>query len=323
MNLIIGPGAVGTVLTAALQRAGENVAVLVTPARADAYAAREDIIVETANGKIWHQGPAPAVVTTIPDNIDNIYLCTKHRDLEPALAQLPTTLNGKVYVCQNGVGLQATLAQRFPQLDLLTTTIMFNAQRKAPLHAVLTTKAEVLIDTADPAIIQRHQRGGLVVKRGSTTVSWGKLLINLNNAIGAATDTTFKDILTNKTLLQIYVRLLDEAVAVLNAANINFELPVPLPYAHYRRFLLHGGPLPWWVAKFKNGLDNGAFPSMVADIKAGALTEIEQLNGVIVQLGQQHGIATPTNQNIVALVHELETQATAQPLTPTQLLNAL
>jgi len=323
MNIIIGPGAVGTILVSALQRAGEDVAVLVAPERAEKYQACSNIIVETANGKTWHHGPAPQVLTTIPDDTENIYLCTKHRNIEATIALLPTTLDGQVYLCQNGVGLKATLETRFPHLNFLPTTIVFNAQRKALLHAVLTTKTDVLIDTDNEDIIKRHQRGGLRVKRGSAAASWGKLLINLNNAIGAVTDTTFKDILTNNNLLRIYVHLLDEAVAVLNRAKIDFELPVPLAYAHYRAFLLHGGPLPWWVGKFKNGLNEGAFPSMVADIKAGELTEIEQINGVIVQLGQTYNIPTPANQTIIALVHQLEAATPPHFLNPTELLAQL
>lgn len=50
----------------------------------------------------------------------------------------------------------------------------------------------------------------------------------------------------------------------------------------------------------------GLRSSMASDINAGKRTEIDFLNGEIWGRGRFHGIATPLNQRIVELVHELE-----------------
>ena len=42
--------------------------------------------------------------------------------------------------------------------------------------------------------------------------------------------------------------------------------------------------------------------SMLQDIKAGRATEIESLNQALVVLAEEHGIAVPINQTLVALV---------------------
>jgi 2-dehydropantoate 2-reductase len=137
-------------------------------------------------------------------------------------------------------------------------------------------------------------------------VAWGKLLINLANAICALTHTTFKDLLSHPRLRGIYAAVLDEAVATLERAEIRYQLPMPIPYRLYRRILLQGGPLPWWFAKARNGLQPGSYPSMVADIDQGRKTEVEQLNGEIVAVGTKLGIPTPINSRIVELVREIE-----------------
>jgi 2-dehydropantoate 2-reductase len=46
--------------------------------------------------------------------------------------------------------------------------------------------------------------------------------------------------------------------------------------------------------------------SLLQDIRKGRPTEIDFLNGEIVRRGRTHGVSTPINERLVALVHELE-----------------
>lgn len=46
--------------------------------------------------------------------------------------------------------------------------------------------------------------------------------------------------------------------------------------------------------------------SMWQDIEAGHQTEVEYLNGLVVRLGELHGIATPVNRMLVAQMHATE-----------------
>ena len=47
-------------------------------------------------------------------------------------------------------------------------------------------------------------------------------------------------------------------------------------------------------------------PSMLVDFLAARRTEIDALNGAVVALGAAHGVATPRNQTLLALVHARE-----------------
>jgi len=49
-------------------------------------------------------------------------------------------------------------------------------------------------------------------------------------------------------------------------------------------------------------------PSMLVDFHASRRTEIDSLNGAVVDLGALHGVATPRNQTLLALVHAREAQ---------------
>jgi 2-dehydropantoate 2-reductase len=50
----------------------------------------------------------------------------------------------------------------------------------------------------------------------------------------------------------------------------------------------------------------GSFPSMGQDIKKGRRTEIDYLNGLVVDKGKELGIATPANEGILHAVRKVE-----------------
>jgi hypothetical protein len=66
----------------------------------------------------------------------------------------------------------------------------------------------------------------------------------------------------------IYTAVLVEAVGLFEHAGISYQLPMPVSYWLYRRILFRGGSLSWWFAKARNGLQDGSYPSMVADVTA-------------------------------------------------------
>jgi 2-dehydropantoate 2-reductase len=50
----------------------------------------------------------------------------------------------------------------------------------------------------------------------------------------------------------------------------------------------------------------GGKASMLQDVEAGRRTEIEVINGAIIDAGKRHGVATPVNQTLVALISALQ-----------------
>ena len=307
--LIVGAGSVGTVLAAHLVKAGHRVTCYARPSRKADYEARKVLRMNSLGKDASIEVPRPDIRDQLNlDDVDVLFLCTKHAALDDVLAQLPERLpEGLILVpCLNGVGLTPRLRERFPGTEVAQLTIMFNARVDAPLSAILTTRAEVQFNTENRDLLTLFDGSGIKMGQVDDAAEYGKLLINLNNAIGGATHTTFKDMLINKTLTRVFVRLMDEAIAVYNASDTQYTLPIPVPYKLYRWVLLNGGPIAWWIAKRKNGLTDQAYPSMAADIQAGRKTEIAQLNGMVTKLGAASGIATPTNQKLTEIIHSLE-----------------
>ncbi|MGH8462265.1 MAG: ketopantoate reductase family protein [Stenotrophobium sp.] len=329
MILLIGPGAVGTILATHLMKAQrEPLTLYVREKYLAAMQAIPALRMDYADQRPPLLAGKPALTTTLDlSGVDYLMLCVKFPDLDALLDQLPQIPPTCTVVSTlNGVAPLRRLRERLPQARIVPMTIMYNGQLPAPLHARITTKAQILIggEADDTRLRDAFAGSGMQVLRAAgDSAVWSKLLINLANAICAVTHTTFRDLLSHPDMRWIFVAVLDEATALLDRAGIAYHLQVPAPYPVYRQFILHGGPLPWWIGKLKNGLQDGAYPSMVADIEQRRRTEVDQLNGEIVRLAQEHGTQAPVNAALVKRVKNLEDRAEPAYLTPAELRRQL
>jgi 2-dehydropantoate 2-reductase len=324
MILIIGAGAVGTIVTAHLLTAARE------PVRL--YVRDKDRATMQAVGQLRVDQATPgqaALVVAPPEpvyqlslqDVDYVLLAVKFPQLAGVLDALgPIPEHCTLVSTLNGVRALRLIRERHPQARVAPMTIMFNGQLLGPLHAQITTRPQLLIGSDDRRLLAAFKGSGMRVSRAQGDASaWGKLLINLANPICALTHTTFRDLLTQPDLRAVYVAVLDEATRLLTRAGIDYQLPMPIPYTLYRHLLAGSTRLPWWFARARNGLQDGAYPSMVADIESGRPTEIGELNGEIVRLGETHQLATPVNRDIVALIREIEGQAAPHYLSPAAL----
>lgn len=322
MVLIIGPGAVGTILAAHLSAAGRAVKLYLREKDVARFAGADPLRVDPIKGAPL-LAPRPEFTTSLDlAGIEYLLVCVKFPDLDKVLGQLPQQLPAELTLVStlNGVAAVKRMRARFPAARVVCMTVMFNGQLLAPLHAQITTKPQVLIGSDDDKLLGLFGASGMEVVRAQGDASaWGKLLINLANAVCALTHSTFKDLLTRPDLRRVFAAVLDEAVDVLRRLRIPYQLLLPIPYPLYRQLILRGGPLPWWFARMKNKLQEGSYPSMVADVEQRRKTEVRQLNGEIVALGEEHRIPTPVNSKIVALIEKLETQRPPDYLTPAEL----
>jgi 2-dehydropantoate 2-reductase len=143
------------------------------------------------------------------------------------------------------------------------------------------------------------------VRRDIDAVQWGKLILNLNNAVNALSDLPLKRQLADRQWRLVLAASIREAVAVLRAARIH---PATLGKAP-PRLLPAILELPDWlfvrVAASMLKIDDAARSSMAEDLEQGREPEIEELNGEIVRLAERSGMAAPVNHAIIAEVRNL------------------
>ena len=324
---VIGAGAVGTVLATHLVRAGHAVRLSIREADLPSMQSVRHLRVDRVTGGPPLTVDKPPLSTGMDlHDVDAAFICVKHPDLRSVLDGLgPTIPSGCALIpCQNGVGAAQRIRQRFPASDPVAATVMFNAQTLQPLHARVTTEPTLLLRSGDPDLLSLFKGSGLRVRRvRGEGAAWGKLLLNLANAICALTHSSFHDVVSNDDLKTCFTSALDEAVRVLQVAKAPYRLPASMPYPAFRLLLDRAPSLALRASAFHRTASSHAYPSMVADMVQGRPTEIDQLNGEIVRLGELSGIDTPVNSQLVAMIRMREGRQPAEFLAPAELRQSL
>jgi 2-dehydropantoate 2-reductase len=120
---------------------------------------------------------------------------------------------------------------------------------------------------------------------------WRKVIFNAStNPIGALTGLTHGRVCEDAALRALVSGLVDEGKAVAAAQGIELD-------ADPEQLIDH-------AARRDVAYDHKA--SMLQDVEARRSTEIDFLNGGIVRFGEKHGVPTPLNRAIWALVKGLE-----------------
>ena len=122
---------------------------------------------------------------------------------------------------------------------------------------------------------------------------WDKLLINVaTGAITAITGLTYGQLYRQPQLQALGVAAVQEAMAVARAQGIALSITEPL--------------FAW--SKAGAGLGEDFKTSMLQSLEKGSVTEIAYVNGAVVRLGELHGVATPVNHSLLALMQGIESR---------------
>lgn len=148
-------------------------------------------------------------------------------------------------------------------------------------------------------------------------VTWGKLLINLNNAVNALSGRALIEQLSERDYRRVVAASQREGLRLLNRANIRpakvgAVSPALLPTVIASPdWLFNNVFMKAWK------IDDKARSSMADDLAAGRKTEVDYINGELVALADKLGEQAPVNRAIVTLVHWAE--AGAKPWAPAAL----
>jgi 2-dehydropantoate 2-reductase len=233
-------------------------------------------------------------------------VATKAMFTEPAIAATAHLFaDGAVCSVQNGVGNEELIAGHVARVIRGTT---FPAG-----HVVMPGVVEM--DTAGdtwigpfedrPASMEEVERLAEALTRGGMPTKaladargaqWTKLIFNAaSNPLGALTGLTHGRVCELPSCRALISGLIAEGVAVAGALGITLDSDPEALIDHAA----------------KVAYDHRA--SMLQDVLAHRSTEIDALNGGIARFGHQHGVPTPLNEAIVALIAGMEHSWTSQP----------
>jgi 2-dehydropantoate 2-reductase len=227
-------------------------------------------------------------------------VATKAMHTEPAIAATAHAFaDGCVATVQNGLGNEETLAGHvervirgttFPAGKLLEPGhVQWDVQGDTTFgpydDRVTVAEVERLADACIRAGMPAH---AIEDARGP---QWRKVIFNAStNPIGALTGLTHGRVCERPDLRALVSGLVDEGKAVAAAQGIELD-------ADPEELIDH-------AAKPEVAYDHKA--SMLQDVEARRPTEVDYLNGGIVRFGREHGVPTPLNEAIWALLKGTE-----------------
>lgn len=292
---VMGAGAVGCYFAGMLARAGHDVVLVGRPQHVEAFNTKglrleaktfdETLPVEASTD--------PAIVA----GADLVLFCVKSPDTETAGAQLrpylaPDTL---VLTLQNGTDNAERLRTVIPQ-PVSAAVVYVATEMAGPGHVKHHGRGELVIE---PAARSQQAAEALIAAGVPTEISdnvrgalWLKLIINCAyNALSAITQLPYGRLVEGVGVLEVMGHLVSECKAVAAAEGVTLAGDVDVAI----RKIIETMPTQ--------------FSSTAQDVARGKPSEIDHLNGYIVRRGQAHGIATPVNLTVHALVKLIESKA--------------
>jgi 2-dehydropantoate 2-reductase len=285
--LLVGPGAIGGTLAAWLAQDDRNDVTVGVRTPIDS------LEVTTPQGIIRAK---PRVLTDPAQarHVDWILVATKAYDSDSASAWLPgaTGRHTRLAVIQNGVEHVARFEKHFDVQRIVPVMIDLPADRAGPGRSIQRGRAQMVVPAgkngADFIQLFAATNFDLSQTDDFTTAIWRKLCLNSAGAVSAAV-LKGAGISRHDGVAELMLSIVRECIAVGRAEGATLADTVPDEIVDGAR-------------RAPPDAEN----SMVADRRAGRPMEIDARNGVIVRLGRKHGIATPMNALMVALLEAVQ-----------------
>jgi 2-dehydropantoate 2-reductase len=264
---VLGPGAVGGVLTAGFLQAGVRVVCIARPATA-AVITSEGL---SLNGQIVK----PEVATELREAVELLLVTVKAPALEDALERVQATPRFVVPLL-NGIEHMTTLRERLPQSTVLGGSIgRIEAWLERP-GVVVQPTASVVMTVAEDAPAELLRKAGVEVRvdGSSAEVLWEKLARQAPTA--AATSITQRPIGELRSDPEWRGRLraaIEEACAVAAADGVTLSADAE-----------------WEIIEAMPPLLTS---STARDIAAGVPSELDAITGAAVRAGERLGVETP------------------------------
>lgn len=281
---VVGPGAIGTTVAAALHEAGR------TP-RLYGRTPRAHLDLEAADARIRVPGPVHTVLDPRPAPVDIVFVAVKATQVEGAARWLNALCHAGTAVCvlQNGVEQVEMFAPLLPAgSEIVPAVVWFPAQAHPGGAVRLRGDARISLPRSAAAAriadVLRGTRCVVEIDDDYLSSAWRKLLQNATAGLMALTGRR-SGVFAREDIAALARSYLREGLAVARAEGARLDAAVP-------EEILDG---------FRTApADMGT--SILADREAGRPLEWNVRNAVISRRARRHGLPTPIGDVLVALL---------------------
>lgn len=295
---VIGAGAIGGYFAAMLADAGHDVTLCVrTPFETltiDDGGATRDV------GATIVADPGDMPADAGP--VDLIVVATKAQDTASARPWLealsgPETL---VLIAQNGVDHADRLAGFGLAGTVIASIVYVAAERVGPGRIVHHYSSRLIVpDDAPGRQVARFFEGSALaveIEPEFLTAAWRKLLANVVANPVTALTLRRMDVFTDEAVQELGRGLLAEAIAAGRASGAKL-----------------GDDEVDRILTISAGANSDSGSSMLYDRLAGQPLEHEYLTGAVVRAGERHGVPTPLNKAVLALLGAVNRSPVERP----------
>jgi len=296
---IIGAGAMGSLYGAMLARGGADIVLYDQWAEHVEAIRRDGLRLSGITGDMT----VTVEATTDPAAIGRADLCISQVNTyatEAAAEVAARVLDGDgcCLTLQNGVGNIEKLAAVLGENRVMGGLSYHSAALAGPGHAIHTHAGPTWLGEIDGSGTPRLEALVALMRTSGfkpTVVDdirgfiWGKFIHNCSiNPICAVAGIRVGQIPMDEAADTYQTRVIEEALAIIGAKGI--KVPEADPMGAIKAFC---------KVKFNK-------PSMLQHVEAGKRTEVDSLNGVIVEEGRKLGIPTPFNEALTLMVKAID-----------------
>jgi 2-dehydropantoate 2-reductase len=249
------------------------------------------------------------------ERFDFALITVKATHLEAALRPLVDRDVADAFVSLGNGLVQERIAGLVGAERLIAGTVEWGAATIGPGHVAKYMRAPFVIGELDGSPRDRTRR----LARALETVAevrltdnmrgqiWSKLLMNsVFSGLGAVSGLVYRDVVADPAGRRVAYAIWREAYDVGVAEGIRPDevLGVPAEALVVRDDADLARADAALAAFMRSGGDAKA--SMLEDLERGVPTEVDVINGGVVERGRRHGVPTPLHERVVELIHASE-----------------
>ncbi|WP_299046504.1 2-dehydropantoate 2-reductase [uncultured Tateyamaria sp.] len=321
---VAGAGSIGCYVGGVLAAAGQDVRFLARDRVASACAAAGLRLTDYDGNDLHVTAPVMETEARLAlKDADVVLVCVKSGDTAGMAREIAAHApSAQVISLQNGVENADMLRTHLPGADVRAAMVPFNVASQGAARYHKATSGDILVeagpmpDLGTPTLTWRQVDN-------IRAVQWGKLLINLGNAINALSDLPLLTQLHDRAWRRLMADQMAEGLRILAAAGIIPARTTAVPPWLVPHVLRLPTPVFRRIAAQMLTVDAQARSSMWDDLKHGRRTEIDALQGAIIALAARHGRHAPLNTRMRALIRAAEDAGNGPPgLTPREIRGA-
>lgn len=286
-HAILGVGAVGGLIGAALAHQGDQVTMLLRPEAYRQYP--RHISVERPSGNLT---ASVEQATNLTEPVDVLWVAVKAHELFAALRAVPADGSGIAAIVPllNGIDHVAVLRSLFNHERVIPGTIAVESERVAPSRIIQRSPfARLTLSTAGERQLRgvaarlRHAGMSCEFQTDEKTMLWSKLAFLAPFALTTtAADKTIGEILADPAWCARLESAVREACAAATAGGALVD---------QTKILATLKSLPATMRS-----------SMQKDVSAGRMPELDAIGGPVVRAGRRYGLDMPTTRELIATI---------------------